>query len=107
MLCCHGNENLNYQDKEGNITSITRKQNYQNSLNCGLSEAAFTCYRNYCKFELPSRKLDMDDFREALYGQFPTRKLVFNIIPIARECSISNNNQGGGAKQTMYELSVC
>ncbi len=41
----------------------------------------------------------MNDFREALYGQFPTRKLVFNIIPIARECSISNNNQGGGAKQ--------
>ncbi len=49
---------------------------------------AFTCYRNYRKYKLPSRKLDMNGLREALYGQFPTRKLVFTIIPIARECSI-------------------
>ncbi len=30
----------------------------------------------------------MNDLREALYGQFPTRKLVFTTLPIARECSI-------------------
>ncbi len=53
------------------------------------SNAAFTCYRNYRKYELPSRKLDMNSLREALCGQFPTRKLVFTIIPIARECSIN------------------
>ncbi len=47
-----------------------------------------TCYRNYRKYELPSRKLDMNGLREALYGQFPTRRLVFTIIPIAHECSI-------------------
>ncbi len=39
------------------------------------ANAAFTCYRNYRKYELPSRKLDMNCLREALYGQFPTRKL--------------------------------
>ncbi len=30
----------------------------------------------------------MNGLREALYGQFLTRKLIFTIIPIARECSI-------------------
>ncbi len=52
--------------------------------------AAFTCYRNYHKYELPSRKLEMNGLRETLYSQLPTRKLVFTIIPIARECSIKN-----------------
>ncbi len=54
----------------------------------GGSNAAFTCYRNYRKYELPSRKLDMNGLREALCVKFLTRKLVFTIIPIARECSI-------------------
>ncbi len=34
-------------------------------------------------------KLEMNGLGEALYGQLPTRKLVFMIIPIARECSIN------------------
>ncbi len=45
------------------------------------ANAAFTWYRNFRKYKLPSRKLDMSGFREALYGQF-------TIIPISRECSI-------------------
>ncbi len=51
--------------------------------------AAFTCCRNYRKYQLLSQKLDIDAIRETLYGQFPTRKLVFTIIPTARECSIN------------------
>ncbi len=31
------------------------------------------------KYELSSRKLDMNGLREALYGPFSTRKLVFKI----------------------------
>ncbi len=46
--------------------------------------------RIICKYELPNWRLDMIGLREALYGQFPTRKLPFMIIPIARECSISS-----------------
>ncbi len=54
-----------------------------------LTNAALMCYRNYRKYKVPSQKLDMNGIREALYGQFPTRKLVFMIILIARECSIT------------------
>ncbi len=39
---------------------------------------------------LLSRKLDMNGLREAYNGQFLTMKLVFMIIPIARECSITH-----------------
>ncbi len=42
----------------------------------------------------------MNGPREALYGQFPTRKLVFTIILIARECNIST----GGNYQFHYLL---
>ncbi len=60
------------------------------SLTSSCTYAAFTCYRNYCKYELLSRKLDMNGLREAYDGQFLTMKLVFMIIPIARECSITH-----------------
>ncbi len=48
-----------------------------------IANAAFTCYRNYHKYEFPNWPY------KAVHVQFPTRKLAFTIIPIARERSIS------------------
>ncbi len=83
MTCRALKVNLQYEQYNYHLGPL------QMLLTTAHSNAAFTCYRNYRKYELPSRKLDMNSLREALCGQFPTRKLVFTIIPIARECSIN------------------
>ncbi len=82
LKCFQKHENLD----NSKVTENTNRM----CINCSVSvfNAAFTCYRNYRKYELPSQKLDMNGLSEALYGKFPTRKLIFTIIPIARECSI-------------------
>ncbi len=75
LKCFQKHENLD----NSKVTENTNRM----CINCSVSvfNAAFTCYWNYRKYELPSQKLDMNGLSEALYGKF-------TIIPIARECSI-------------------
>ncbi len=71
-----------------------------------MSNAAFTCYRNYHKYEFHSQKLAIIGLSKAVHVQFPTKKFIFTIIPIECECSISTTGSQWHRKSRTYKLQM-